>query len=84
MNNILKKNKKHLKNKIGADVFITTIACSVGIYNHLSFDGITVLMSLLGISTGVTDIAALSSEKSIEENELCFLWKINKKNKKNI
>lgn len=41
-------------------------------------------MSLLGISTGIKDIAQLSSKESIEENELYFLWKVNKKNKKEI
>lgn len=41
-------------------------------------------MSLLGISTGIRDIANLSSEEPIEENELYFLWKVNEKNKKSI
>ena len=84
MNNVLKKNKKHLIRKIGIDVGLTSIICSVGIYNHFSFDGITGLMSLLGISTGIRDIANLSSEEPIEENELYFLWKVNEKNKKSI
>lgn len=84
MNNILHKNKKHLINKIGVDVILTTIACSIGIYNNFSFEGITGLMSLFGISSGVKDIARLSSNESIEQNDLYFLWKVNEKNKKEI
>ena len=41
-------------------------------------------MSLLGISSGVKDITRLSSNESIEQNDLYFLWKINKKNNKEI
>lgn len=63
---------------------MTFIVCSIGMYNYFSFEGITGLMSLLGISTGIKDIAQLSSKESIEENELYFLWKVNKKNKKEI
>ncbi len=84
MNNILHKNRNHLIKKIGIDVGLTFIVCSIGMYNHFSFEGITGLMSLLGISTGIKDIAQLSSKESIEENELYFLWKVNKKNKKEI
>lgn len=82
MNNVLRKNRKHLIKRIGIDVGLTSIICSIGMYNHFSFDGITGLMSLLGISTGIKDIVELSSKESIEENELYFLWKVNEKNKK--
>ena len=84
MNNVLKKNKKHLIKQIGVDVFLTSIVCSVGIYNKFSFDGITGMMSLLGVSTGIKDILKLNSKKVIEENDLYFLWKVNEKNKKQI
>lgn len=84
MNNILHKNRKHLIKKIGIDVGLTSIICSIGVYNNFSFEGITGLMSLLGISTGIKDIVQLSSEESIAENDLYFLWKVNKKNKKEI
>lgn len=82
MNNVLRKNRKHLIKRIGIDVGLTSIICSIGMYNHFSFDGITGLMSLLGISTGIKDIVELSSKEFIEENELYFLWKVNEKNKK--
>ncbi len=84
MNNVLKKNKKHLIKQIGADIFLTSIVCSVGIYNNFSFDGITGIMSLLGVSTGVKDIVKLNSKQAIEDNDLYFLWKVNEKNKKQI
>lgn len=84
MNNVLKKNKKHLIKQIGVDVFLTSIVCSVGMYNKFSFDGITGMMSLLGVSTGIKDILKLNSKQVIEENDLYFLWKVNEKNKKQI
>ena len=49
-----------------------------------SFDGITGMMSLLGVSTGIKDILKLNSKQVIEENDLYFLWKVNEKNKKQI
>ena len=60
-------------------MFLTSIVCSAGIHNKFSFDGITGMMSLLGVSTGIKDILKLNSKKVIEENDLYFLWKVNEK-----
>lgn len=82
MNNILQKNRKHLSSKIGLDMILTSMIFSIGIYNNFSFEGITGLMSLLGISNSISDFSKIASKEPIEQNDLYFLWKINNKNKK--